>query len=138
LRKLLNMLVIAVWVLAQTMTAANSSTHRTAGHAPSGHPAHYTATAHSMHSDASAAAGATAGHEMTGHDVHCPASDHGKPPAGTADGNCCDQANCHVADFVVANASVEARHIETFGIDGQRSLVVWAPPSPLPPPNSHL
>jgi hypothetical protein len=135
LQKLLNTLVIVFWVLAQTMTAANSSVHMTPGsQSQLHHSPHHEMTGHGMHSDAAA----PAGHDQSGYAMPCPASGANKAPDGSSDGNCCDQANCHVVDLVLNQVQLGSRHVEIFGIAAQRSHVVWAPASPFPPPNNQF
>ena len=132
--KLVNMLVIAVWVFAQTLTAANSGTHIPSNAGSTSHGAHSAMTGHSMHADLSSEVDGHAGNHAT----PCPVSGAKKVPSGSSDRNCCDQANCHVADLMLANADTGGRHIEVFDVDAQRSHIVWAPASPLPPPNRRL
>jgi hypothetical protein len=132
--KLLNMLIVIIWVLAQTLTAANSSVHMASTTQPSHqHSSHHEMAGHGMHSDA----GAPAGHDQSGNAMPCPASGANKAPDGSSDGNCCDQANCHVVDLVLNQVQLGSRHVEIFGIAAQRSHVVWAPASPFPPPNNN-
>ena len=132
LQKLLNMLVVIIWVLAQTLTAANSSVHMASTTQPSHqHSSHHEMAGHVMH-----AAAAPAGHDQSGDAMPCPASGANKAPDGSSDGNCCDQANCHVVDLVLNHVQLGSRHVEIFGVAVQWSHVVWAPASPFPPPNN--
>lgn len=131
MRKLVSMFVISVWVFAQTLTAANSSAHMAPVEDLPVHSAHHAMAGHGMQSEVDA----PTGHDKSSHAVHCPASGAKKAPAGSPDGNCCDHANCHVADLVLGGANIGTRHIEVFETDAQRSHVVWVPASPLPPPN---
>lgn len=131
--KLLNMLIVIVWVLAQTMSAANSSVHMApSGHYPLQHSSHHEMTGQGIHSDSAA----LAGHAQSGNAMPCPASGANKAPDGSSDGNCCDQANCHVVDLVLNDVQLGARHVEIFGVAPQWSHVVWVPASPFPPPNN--
>ena len=132
MRKLFNMLVIAIWVFAQTLTAANSSAHMAPAGEPPVHSADHSVAGHGMDSGSAN----PAGHSQTNHAMPCPASGTKKAPVDSTDGNCCDHANCHVVDLVLSNMDLGSRRVEIFGSASQNSLVVWAPASPFPPPNS--
>lgn len=132
MKKLLNIVVLLVWVIAQSITAANSGTHMRHDGGSAGHTAQ---TAHQDHAMTSAA-GMHDGHSAA-HDAGapCPVTGQAAPDSNGIAGDCCDHANCHVADLILGAVAVTGRQLVTFEVAPLHTHLGWSPASPLPPPN---
>ena len=130
--KLLNIAVLVFWVIAQTITAANSGTHVRHHGTSTGY------TAHSIHHDHAAQhASVTEGGHAATHagGAPCPETGQAAPESNGIAGDCCDHANCHVADVVHGAVAVTGQQLAGFGVVILHPHSGWSPASPLPPPN---
>lgn len=132
MKNLLNIAVLVFWVIAQTVTAANSGNHMRHGGVNAGHAAQTVQHDHAANSASDMHDGHSTAHE-TG--APCPVTGQAAPDSNGVAGDCCDHANCHVADLIQGAVTVTGQQLVTFGVATLHPHTGWSPTSPLPPPN---